>query len=88
MIEIFMVIIETLILIVALLFTILIYKVYTKMKKIHTIISINSIELERMKELAIGKDDLLSKIEQKINGMHTVISTQLVKGIMKSSKEK
>ncbi|EDP94135.1 hypothetical protein KAOT1_00105 [Kordia algicida OT-1] len=80
-------IIVLILIIITIVLSILVYKMYVIIAKIHTIISIDSIELEKIKDLAIKKNDSFSKIEQKINGMHTVISTQLVKGIMKSSKE-
>lgn len=86
--EIIVLIIVVILVIIIIALSILIYKMYDVITKVHTIISINSIELEKINELAIGKNSPFRKIEQKINGMHTVISTQLIEGLMKNSREK
>jgi len=85
--EVITLIVVLILIITTIVLSILVYKVYVKINKIHSITSVNSIELEQINKLAIGKDSPFCKIEQKINGMHTVISTHLVKGILKNKEE-
>jgi hypothetical protein len=58
------------------------------MKKMHYIISTNSMELERINKLLIGEDSSFALMETKIEGIHTSISTQLVKTLMTHEKKK
>ncbi len=67
--------------------SILICKVHIIMNKIHNIISFNSIELEKIKEEVIGEENTFGIAKKQIEGIHTVITTQLVKGLLKDISE-
>lgn len=87
MIEIFVAVIGiTLIILISIVLKIL-CKIKTRIYKIHTINSINSREIEKINKLMDGKDSTFNVMANKIDGVHTVLSTYLVKGLKKVMEE-
>jgi len=62
-------------------------KIYSKLGKIHYIISTNDLELERINKLLIGEKSAFVKMQNKIEGIHASISMQLVKKIIQSKNK-
>ena len=66
----------------------LIYNIYIKITKIHNIVSINSIELDKINNLVIGEESSFAIMKDKIEGVHDIISTEIVKILLKENDKK
>lgn len=64
-----------------------VYRFSLKISKIHYIISTNSMDLDKIKKVLLGKESCLSKIEKNVDGIHTMISTPIVKALINKKEE-
>ena len=86
MVEVFVLVLVIILLILVSFSLIFIYKIYTKLDKIHNVVSNNGIDLGKISKLVIGKNSSLSILENKINGIHTAVTTPIVEGLLKNQR--
>lgn len=76
------VILLSIVLVVQVLISIIIYNFFIRISKIHYIISANSMDLDRIKKELVGEESCLNSIEKKVEGIHTLISTPIVQALI------
>lgn len=60
----------------------MVYKSVNKIKKMHYLISANSMDLGKIEKNLMSEDSYLSKMEKKVDAIHTMICTPIVKALM------